>query len=144
MNNKFNIGDKVRYYGLIYEVIEKDLLTDVYRLKGEIDETSAIGSDLELIEQNIIEEDTQEDTSVNMLISDITINSEEYDEYQYLKNESKKSCETVGLDYNAKDDLLNRIIIIVAADINDESLFEKCLKDIIYQYDIKELISTDE
>jgi hypothetical protein len=46
----------------------------------------------------------------------------------------------VGLDYEAKDDLVNRIIVIVAAGINDESLFEECLKDIISQYDISELI----
>ena len=57
MKNKFNIGDNVRYYGLEYEVMEKDLLTDVYRLKGEIDETSAIGDDLELIQDT--EEETQ-------------------------------------------------------------------------------------
>ena len=44
--DKYIKDDKVIYYGVVYEVIEKDLLTDVYRLKGEFDETSASESDL--------------------------------------------------------------------------------------------------
>jgi hypothetical protein len=120
---KFNIGDNVRAIGSLAIDGEHNRLgviesvgTEESWVKWETElgifSCKVSNNQLELIEQ-----DTKEETP------------------------TEKCCdETVVPDYNPKEDLLNRIIVIAAAGINDDRLFEECLKDIISQYEISELI----
>jgi hypothetical protein len=56
--NKFNIGDEVVYFGIVYKICSYDILSNVYLLENQLDSTGAHESEL----IPYIEQDTKEDT----------------------------------------------------------------------------------